>query len=70
MGPTEADKLSERDRLAAAIEAEKYARAKMVMEKIEQICKENNCLFIANPVLVETKTGGWVVSANPGVKPL
>lgn len=59
--------IPEREKLAAAIDAEKKSRSRKVMALIEQICKENNCKFIAQPFLVEQPTGGFVVAANPGV---
>lgn len=59
--------VSEREKLASAVEAEKKARAAKVLELIHQICKEHNCKFAANPVLVEQPSGGFVISANPGI---
>jgi len=62
-----APEIPEREKLAAAIDAEKRTRSKKVMGMIEQICKDNNCQFIARPFLVEQPTGGFIIQANPGV---
>lgn len=62
-----APEIPEREKLAQAINAEKSGRARSVMAQIEQICKDNNCKFVANPVLVEQPTGGFIIMANPGV---
>jgi len=61
---------TEREKLAAATRVEKEARMRRVMEQIEKICEENNCQFIATPYFVEVETGGFVIAAKPGVKPL
>jgi hypothetical protein len=65
-----APEIPEREKLAQAIATEKKARAQRVMATIEQICKDNNCKFIATPTLVEQPTGGFIISANPGIMPL
>lgn len=57
----------EREKLSAAITAEKKERAQRVMAKIEQLCKEENCKFIASPQLVEQPTGGFLIAASPGI---
>ena len=57
----------EREKLQAAMNAEKKARAQAVMQQIEKICADNNCQFIANPALAESPNGGWVIVAKPGV---
>lgn len=61
--------VTDRNKLAAALEAEKKARAQRVMEHIQNYCKENNCLFIATARLEPASSGGWVITAYPGVSP-
>jgi phage terminase large subunit-like protein len=60
----------DRDKLTAALDAEKKARGQRVMQQIESLCKANNCLFVATAILEESPSGGFVVKAYPGVKPL
>lgn len=64
-----APEIPEREKLAQALEAEKSARGKRVLEFIQAYCKENNCLFIATPRFEPSPEGGWVIRAYPGVAP-
>lgn len=65
-----APEVMDRDKLTAALEAEKKMRGQTVMQQIQELCKASNCLFVATAVLEEVPSGGFVVKAYPGVKPL
>lgn len=65
-----APEIPEDVRLNETVKAEKKARAQRVMAHIEAYCKENRCLFIAMPRLEQTPSGGWVITAAPGVNAL
>lgn len=63
----EAPKAPSREELAQLAKAEAQERANRCFAKINAVLKEENCELIGRAELVEVPSGGWVISAKPGI---